>query len=244
MEELDVVIDLLSGFPKRNNGSSCFHQQSSCVVAAKHAYPGGLPPKHPAPPSASLLPLACLSSKAVGSQLSHSPQSRPAALTTAAFPSHMFIHPPPPLPNDTAFEQSYIGNVRSNNVPTGNTVPARISNQKTNTWPYRLQHKVATDVPPGGSGLTGSMPPYSHNAYAYDGAHVSDAEYKRYLAAVKQMKMSHHHTQHNNHHNLLQTTNPWSTPSTQDKSANNSWPRQPTCPTREGYVDIARNWYM
>lgn len=219
-EELDSVIDLLSGFPKFGANSS------NTASTGGHHNPEGLPPKHPAAPTASAL---SASSKAVGSHLSHTglPPSVHSASSSvspgvANFPSHMFSHPPPQLPIDASYESSLLGSRTHQHRRSDGLIGETLNraNQKTNTWPYR-PHQRAADIPPP-SNATATMSPYSHSSVgAYDG-HVSDAEYARYLAAVKQMKQNSGHAAPGAGASaLLPQNNPWSTG---DNNPNRAWP--------------------
>ena len=104
------------------------------------------------------------------------------------------------LPQDMGY---YRNQHRRSDGLIGETFPRE---QKTNTWPYRPQQRS------GASDLgTGSM---SHTFGAYDGTPV-DAEYTRYLAAVKAMK------QGQPVHNPMGNQGPWSNG---EPGLNRSWP--------------------
>ncbi len=107
------------------------------------------------------------------------------------------------------------------------------ANQKTNTWPYRPQHR-APDYPlvgaTGASTLPGSntLPTFPPTTGAYDG-HTNDAEYSRYLAAVRHMKTNVPPIGPPN--NFPPPNNPWSTG---EGSLNRSWPMHMF--PQDGYV--------
>ena len=223
-EELDSVIDLLSGFPKYGG-----LPPTAAAGPVTHHNPEGLPPKHPAAPTATALSAA---SKAVGSHLNHpGPLPPPPPVPppsggpgVTGFPTHMFSHPPPQLPVDPSFDSSLLGSRTHQHRRSDGLIGETLNraNQKTNTWPYRPQHRVP-DIPPP-STATATMSPYSHApASAYDG-HVTDAEYSRYLAAVKQMKQLQNNSQGaagGATSALLPQNNMWSTG---DNNLNRSWP--------------------
>ncbi len=217
------MIDLLSGFPKFP--SSTHAPSSSLSQHGHHGNVDGLPPKHPYAPTATTL---STQSKAVGSHLSHAPPpgAHPSPLATAGFPSHMFSHPPPQLPPTAAADPSYDPGLlgvrthqhRRSDGLIGETIH-RV-NHKTNTWPHR-PHRMAdaaaaSSVNASVGGVPFSQPPVG----AYDG-HVSDAEYSRYLAAVRHMKQNSHGGTGGGSNPLLPHNSPWSSG---DTNFNRSWP--------------------
>ena len=232
-EELDSVIDLLSGFPKYGG------LPSPATGSGSHPNPEGLPPKHPAAPTATAL---SASSKAVGGHLGHGPLPPPPLVGpgcgpgAGGFPSHMFSHPPPQLPVDASYNSSLLGSRTHQHRRSDGLIGETLNraNQKTNTWPYRPQQRVP-DAP--ASSAAATMSPYSHShTGSYDG-HVSDAEYSRYLAAVKQMKQNNSQGATGGTANALLAHNSmWSTG---DTNFNRSWPVQMF--QQEGYVLVNNN---
>lgn len=216
------MIDLLSGIPKLPGPPPA----SSGVLYTNQYNVDGLPPKHPSAPTATGLSAA---SKAVGSHLSHALPAAahpsrvpPGAGVAAGFPSHMFNHPPPQLPADlTGHDPSGLvagqraHQHRRSDGLIGETIQR--GSHKTNTWPYRPHQRMPDMTAP--STATATLPPYSAPPMsAYDG-HISDAEYSRYRAAVKQMK---HNSQAASAVGpVLPQNNPWSTG---ENNLNRSWP--------------------